>query len=114
MAGTGSNGNSEAVGGSGPSTVVLAGAFAVIGILLAVGLAFVAGGFAGTSAGATSSLPPSALPSGAPSLVAVASPSVEPLPSDAIPGDTSAPTAAPVLPTGAPTGPSAPSPTPNT
>src|SRR5829696_2515379 len=98
MAGTGSNGNSEG-GGNGPSTLMLAGIFAVIGVVLAVGLAFVAGGFGGTSAGATSSLPPSAVPS----LVAVASPSLAPFPSLPVPGDSTVPTAGPVLPTPAPT-----------
>jgi hypothetical protein len=99
--------------GSGPSTLLLAGIFAVIGVLIALLLAFT-GVFNGGTASATASPGASGAPTLAPSLVAGASPSAAPsidvLPT-AAPSD--APTSGPVSPTAAPATPK-PSPTPNT
>ena len=75
--------------GSGPSTLLLAGIFAVVGVLIALLLAFT-GVFNGGTASATASPGASGAPSTAPSLVAGASPSAAPsidvIPTNVSPG----------------------------
>ena len=107
MAGTGSNRNGDHGNGDrGRSATMRAPVFAVVGMITAVVLS--------ACGGATATLPASTGASLAPSLVAGASPSLEPFPSEPIPGDTTAPTVDPGVPTVPPTAAPAPSPTPNT